>query len=79
MSSWLPEDALRELVEAGYFETNEAGWHRAVRPPRKADLAWYVHTIKTLGAWSTGGGRVEVSCGDLPYEILFRIRVPGRR
>ena len=69
-----PGAVLKELVDAGYFVANEAGWHAAVKPPSKKDLAWYVGAIKTLGSWSVGAGaRVQVSSGSMPDEVLFRL------
>ena len=74
----IPEYAFNRLVDAGYLVPNEAGWYRAAKPPTKKDLAWYVAAIKTLGAWSvetkTTTGRVDLSKGDLPDEVLFRLR-----
>lgn len=71
----LPVNAFHFLLAEGYFATNEAGWARAVKPPKKGDLVYYVACLKALGAWSTGDSpRVEVSRGDRPEEVLFRLK-----
>ncbi len=76
------EEAFDRLVADAYLVDNGAGWHRAARPPTKRDLPWYVAAVEKLGAYSVPAGdspaRVELSTGDRPDEVLFRLRERGR-
>jgi hypothetical protein len=74
----LPKQAFDRLVAAGYLTPRDlGGWFCAEKPPTKADLAWYVRAVKTLGAWAMPQGAgtplVELSMGDRTDEILFRL------
>jgi len=76
--SLTPAEALRGLVEAGYFAPlpveriggpapdDLTQWHRAVAPPKLRDLPWFVSCVKTLGSHST------TTAAGLPAPVLVR-------
>jgi hypothetical protein len=72
-----PEIAFAELVAGGFLVSNAAGWYHVARAPTVFNLHWFLKRIHVLVSWSIalGGGpaRVELSTGDRPDEILYRL------
>lgn len=68
-----PQQAKDTLVAMGVTEERPFGKFAIVRPPKAKEIHTFVRAVKTLGAWSVGSERVEVECGCLPDELIFRV------
>ena len=72
--------AKERLKEMGCITENPTTrWFRVESPPKdKRGIALFVCCVKSLGAYSVAlDGKpspVELSCGDISDEVLFRIR-----
>lgn len=70
------KDALRELVENGWFARRADGVCYAVRPPSKKHLGHYVALVAKLGQYAVplSGGRapIEVTSGSPETGPMFK-------
>ncbi len=67
------KEALKELVEYGWFAVREDGSHYAVKPPAAKDLGYYIRLVVQLGTYSVSldGNQPPMQVTSGPDKGLF--------
>lgn len=67
-------EAVAWLICNAYFEENQLGFMRAIKPPKRGDLDQYVLALRVLNTNTMGNNpRVSVSCGSDRFDLRYKV------